>query len=338
MILPDVASILDAMQEGLIAIDAYERIVLVNEKAARIVGSPVGEVRGKYLWDVIAEPTLQGLCRRALRSPGPVSLESSAKIRDRQLEATASPVPGGGAVLLLLDVTELHRLERVRRDFVANVSHELRTPLASIVAYVETLRSGALEDRANADRFLQIIGKNAQQMTALVSDLLELSRLESERGAVRRERVSPAELLQRTYSTFEPVAEERGLSLTLSPPAPLPDVAGDVELLERALNNLVDNAIKYTERGGVTLGAVEEGRGVCFFVQDTGVGIPTEEQGRIFERFYRVDKSRSREIGGTGLGLAIVKHIVRAHDGTVRVESVPGSGSTFRFVLPATSR
>lgn len=331
----DLRNVLSAMKEGVIAVDAYERVTLANAEAARILGRDESAIRGRYLWDVTADLALQNLCRQALRSPKPFSLETAAAVGDRQIEVTASPVPGGGAVLLLLDVTKLQTLERVRRDFVANVSHELRTPLAMILGGVETLRNGALENRDDAEKFLDAIDRHARRMVLIVQDLLELSRLESDDSRTPPEPVDIGELLRRAGGAFAPAAREKGLEFFLTLPEGLPSVHGDEPRLERAVHNLIDNAIKYTPHGRVTVGADADGTIVSIRISDTGVGIPSEEQERIFERFYRVDKSRSRDIGGTGLGLSIVKHVAQLHGGRVHVESRPGEGSVFTLSLPA---
>ncbi|MSV29895.1 MAG: HAMP domain-containing protein [Bryobacterales bacterium] len=229
---------------------------------------------------------------------------------------------------------ELEKLERVRKDFVINVSHELRTPLASIQGYTETLMDGALEDSANNMRFLGIIRHNAERLARLTADLMTLSRIELKSQDFQMARYPLADLLENALDTVRPIAERKGILLE---PADVSGIAvrADAEAVHQILSNLLDNAMKYTPEGGrIALRASVKGGRVDVSVADTGVGIPAEELPRLFERFYRVDKARSRELGGTGLGLAIVKHLVLSHGGEVRVESELGRGSTFYFTLP----
>lgn len=233
---------------------------------------------------------------------------------------------------------ELERLERVRKDFVINVSHELRTPLASIQGYAETLMDGALEDRDNNMRFLGIIRHNAERLARLTADLLTLSRIELRRQNFRLETYPVNELLREAMDLVRPLAEKKGIRLEERPAPEEAEACCDAEAVSQVLSNLLDNAIKYTPEGGaITVGAAPHGAVVKFMVRDTGLGIPEEDLPRLFERFYRVDKARSRELGGTGLGLAIVKHLVLAQGGEVWVESRAGEGATFWFTLPARS-
>jgi two-component system phosphate regulon sensor histidine kinase PhoR len=232
--------------------------------------------------------------------------------------------------------TELEKLERVRKDFVINVSHELRTPLASIQGYTETLLDGALNEPANAVKFLQIIRQNTERLTRLTADLLVLSRIELAQQKFKFASYSVNRLLADNVDSMQPLARRKGITLHLVPAPDDAEVFADAEAVHQILTNLLENAIKYTPDGGsVTIGArpAEPAR-IEFFVQDTGIGIPPEDLARLFERFYRVDKARSRALGGTGLGLAIVKHLTRAQGGEVRVESHVDRGSTFFFTLP----
>jgi two-component system, OmpR family, phosphate regulon sensor histidine kinase PhoR len=236
--------------------------------------------------------------------------------------------------------TELERLERIRKDFVINVSHELRTPLASIQGYTETLIDGAIHDRENNLRFLNIIRHNAERLTRLTADLLTLSRIELKTQEFRFASYRVNDLLADVVDAIRPVAEKKHITLTHAPGPQDCEVFCDAEAFYQIVTNLLDNAVKYTPEGGsITAGSCatrqpDKAQWVEFYVRDTGMGIPADEQSRLFERFYRVDKARSRELGGTGLGLAIVKHLVRAHYGEVRVESAPGKGATFYFTLP----
>lgn len=236
--------------------------------------------------------------------------------------------------------SELEKLERIRKDFVINVSHELRTPLASIQGYTETLMDGAIDDRENNMRFLNIIRHNAERLTRLTADLLTLSRIELKTQEFRFATYDVNGLIGDILETVRPIAERKQIRLEQQPAAENTEAYCDSEALYQILSNLLDNAVKYTpENGTITVGArpVVDARGahrIEIFVRDSGPGIPPEDQPRLFERFYRVDKARSRELGGTGLGLAIVKHLVRAHGGEVRVESQLGHGATFLFTLP----
>ena len=234
------------------------------------------------------------------------------------------------------DIAQLRRSDQVRKDFTANVSHELRTPLAAIKAFAETLHEGAAEDPEHRAEFIQEIESNADRMTRLVDDLLTLSTLDSKARSRALESVDLMRVAAEVTATLKPLASRKELGLRLEPFHDIPPVRGDRGQLKQVLTNLLDNAVKYTpEKGLVRVSASCAESRVTVSVQDTGPGIPAEDLPRIFERFYRVDKARSRELGGTGLGLAIVKHIVEAHGGSVAVESRPGAGSTFRFTLPA---
>ncbi|MBI1927264.1 hypothetical protein HYR99_23855 [Candidatus Poribacteria bacterium] len=258
---------------------------------------------------------------------------------EREVEITVVPVADDTAtccyVVVLHDVSQLKKLERIRTDFVANVSHELRTPLTSIHGYAETLLNGALTDTTASQRFVGKILQQASQLSQLVSDLLELSRLES--GTVQFQ-LAPCEIqdFQQTIrDVFEPAFDESELTFEWRAPEGLPSVLADKHLLGQVFVNLIDNAIKYTPSGGrITLSAEASGSEVIVHVSDTGIGIPAEALPRIFERFYRVDRARSRSMGGTGLGLSIVKHILLQHGGRIWAESVLGRGSIFHFALP----
>ena len=236
---------------------------------------------------------------------------------------------------MLHDISELRRLERIRRDFVANVSHELKTPLTSIRGYVETLLDGALHDEQNNTRFLEKIEQNVQRLSHLVTDLLSLARIEAQEGALPLERVDLHGLIEQAQRRHEPSAIGRDQTLRLESCTGALQVLGDREALTQVIDNLVDNALKYTpSEGHVTIRVKRHERDAVIEVQDDGIGIPKEDIERIFERFYRVDKARSRAVGGTGLGLSIVKHLVVAMRGEVEVESEVDEGTTFRVRLP----
>jgi two-component system phosphate regulon sensor histidine kinase PhoR len=240
-------------------------------------------------------------------------------------------------VAILRNVTDKKMLEEMRSDFVANVSHELRTPLTSIRGFAETLLDGAYEDPATARKFLMIINKEAERLSRLIDEILNLSRIEDEKFVLNYEEFSISDIIQRTAAIVQTRAAEKNLTINIDVPDDLPAVQGDPDMIRQVLLNLVDNAINYTQPGGTVLvrASVEQGE-LRVDVQDNGIGITPENLSRLFERFYRVDKARSREMGGTGLGLAIVKHIVEVHKGKVQVESKVGRGSTFSFRLPLT--
>jgi len=254
---------------------------------------------------------------------------------------TAAPVraaEASSAVLVLHDITELRRLERVRRDFVANVSHEFKTPLTAIQGFAETLLGGALDDKANRKRFVEIIREHARRLARLTDDLLKLSRIEAGRLDLESRPVSVAGLVNGCVETARLNAESRGLRIAVELPEGLPPVRGDAVQLDEVLQNLIDNALQYTPSGGrIDVTAYSNGHEVIFTVADTGIGIPESDLERIFERFYRVDAARSREAGGTGLGLSIARHIVDAHGGRIWVESAVGQGSRFRFSIDVAS-
>jgi two-component system, OmpR family, phosphate regulon sensor histidine kinase PhoR len=268
-------------------------------------------------------------------APIPGAIELSAPERRTLLLASAALAGGErGAVVVARDTTELTRLADMRRDFVANVSHELKTPLAAIRGYAETLRDGALDEPPTARRFTERILQHCRRLQALLDDLLTLSRLESVALAEEREPVDLNALVQRAVDLLGKAAREREVQIAVEGGA-LPAVPGDADALERLVLNLVDNAVKYNQPGGqVTVRLAQQDHAAVLEVADTGIGIPPDALPRVFERFYRVDKGRSRDEGGTGLGLAIVKHVAQAHGGQIDVESRMGKGTTFRVKLP----
>ena len=241
-----------------------------------------------------------------------------------------------GAVAVFHDVTELRRLETVRREFVANVSHELRTPLTAIRGYAETLKDGGLGDSGQAAEFVEVIHRNTLRLQSLIEDLLDLSSIEQGQARISLGPVSLREVAAQADAVIRPAAERKGQSLRFDLPADVPDPIADRDRLAQVLINLLDNAVKFTpEKGSITFTARHADGRVVLAVADTGAGIPPDEVDRIFERFYRVDRSRDRREGGTGLGLAIAKHLVQAMGGAIEVKSVPGSGTTFRLTFPA---
>jgi two-component system phosphate regulon sensor histidine kinase PhoR len=240
-----------------------------------------------------------------------------------------------GAVVVLHDITELRKLERVRQDFVANVSHEFRTPLTAIQGFAETLLAGAIDDPQNRTRFLEIILEHSRRLARLTEDLLMLSKMDAERLELEIRGISGAQLIESCVETSQHRAAEKNLHISVHVPANLPEIAGDRRRLAEVLQNLLDNAVQYTMADGkIAVSAEGKGNEVIITVADTGIGIPRADQPRIFERFYRVDVARSREAGGTGLGLSIAKHLVEVHGGRLWVESEVGQGSQFHFSVP----
>lgn len=339
------AAVLGGMTEGVIAVDARRRLLFANDAAGRLFGLGAGSV-GRLVVELLRSPKVQEAVDATLTGDGPHRTElvvtgADARLAGspRTLAVQGTPLPGSpppGAVLVFHDVTDLRRLERMRQDFVANASHELKTPLASIKAYTETLLDGALHDDDVNARFLGQIDEQADRLNRLIQDLLSLARIEAGASAFHHAPLRLGPVLRKIAEAHRSRAEAGGLLYeTDLPPDDGPNVRADEEAVRQVLDNLIDNALKYTPEGGrvsVTC-RVEAGR-VGIDVADTGIGIPREDLPRVFERFYRVDKARSRELGGTGLGLSIVKHLVLTLGGKVIVESRVGQGSTFRVTLP----
>jgi two-component system phosphate regulon sensor histidine kinase PhoR len=333
-------AILAGMSEGVLVVGGDGRAVLANPAFCRLFDL-TGEVAGRSILELVRAPELDRLVRATLSQGEPRHAEievGSPERRTLQLGSTVlADLAGGrtGAVVVARDTTEVARLMAMRRDFVANVSHELKTPLAAIRGYAETLRDGALGEPATAARFTERILRQCRRLQALLDDLLTLSRLESLEGSPPHEPVDLDALVRRVVDFMSSAAEEKQVRLALAEPAASLEIPGDAEGLERLVVNLLDNAIKYNRPGGEVAVRLAQGAGEALLeVSDTGIGIPQEALPRIFERFYRVDKGRSREEGGTGLGLAIVKHVAQAHGGQIEVESRVGKGSTFRARLP----
>ncbi len=332
-------AMLAAMVEGVIAADEEGRIVFCNDAALRLLGASLEDVRGERLLGRFRVAGLGQLLRSASEHGGVAHSEISVAQggTERTLDAHSTPIVGrgspGGIVVVLHDITELRRLERIRRDFVANVSHELKTPLTSIRGYVETLLDGALQDEDNNERFLRKIDRHVERLSHLVSDLLSLARIESQQGELELEPVEVEPLLREAASQLEDEARARSIGIDLAA-APGLKVCGEREALRQVVGNLLENAVKYTPEGGhvtVRCGA-DDGTG-WIEVEDDGVGIPASDLDRVFERFYRIDRTRS-DAAGTGLGLAIVKHLVNALRGEVRVWSQLDVGTRFRVELP----
>jgi two-component system, OmpR family, phosphate regulon sensor histidine kinase PhoR len=339
----EMEAVLSAMVEAVLLVDSGTRILQVNMAAEKLFQISGERVRGRAIQEIIRHTDLHRFVNRALASKEPIEADIAfIGDPDKFLQAHGVPLTdaenkSNGALIVLNDVTRLRTLEKIRRDFVANVSHELKTPITSIKGFLETLKEGGIEDPENAQRFLTITIKHTDRLTTIIEDLLSLSRIETdaEKGEIALEETPLREVFEAVAKSCNKRAEAKNMTLEL-------DLASDLvvrinpTLLEQAIVNLVDNAIKYSEPESVV--RVETARTadeVIIKVEDHGCGIPKEHLDRIFERFYRVDKARSRKVGGTGLGLAIVRHIVSAHNGKIRVESSPGRGSTFFIHLPA---
>jgi len=333
-------TLLNSMQDAVIAVSADGLVQWANRAMDRLV--PQRTRLNAPMVETIRDPDFLATVKAATTTKKVKTARATSIVPGRAFDVTAAPLPDGGAVAVLRDLTETERVEKTRRDFIANVSHELRTPLTSIQGYSETLLDTTPDSAAPNREFLEIIRKNASRMARLTEDLLTLARVESGETRFDAEQVPPIELLHDAEENFREIARGQGVDLHIqdsqdgkADPETLPVVLADREAIHQVFSNLIDNAMKYGRSGSrIVLGARLTQRGVEFYVQDFGAGIPSEHLPRLFERFYRVDKARSRESGGTGLGLAIAKHIVLAHGGSIRAESELNHGSTFLFTLP----
>ncbi len=334
----EIQAILSSMSEGVVATDITGRISLINPMAAELFSLSPGEGVGEFPYKVFPNSELGDVFHQVYVKGFPVEKEIKWPNPERFFNLRLAPIRDEveeirGVVAVIGDVTKLRRLETMRKDFVANVSHELKTPLTSIKGFVETLLDSDLEDKETTRKFMTIIYQEAERLNNLIHDLLDISKLESGQTELRRKQV---DLEQLTDSVILSVENRIKLkNLTLKKDIQATDIRGDEGLLRELLINLIDNSIKYTPNGGEILVGSLKGKGeTIVYVKDNGFGIPAESLSRIFERFYRVDKGRSREMGGTGLGLSIVKHIVERHSGKVSVQSELGKGSEFRVTIP----
>ncbi len=338
--------VLGGMAEGVIAIDSRRRLLFANKSADLLFGLGPMAV-GRLVPELIRSPQIQEAVDATLAGPdsyrGEIALpgrEMLPRSLPRVLAVHGALLPGpspSGAVLVFHDVTELRRLERMRQDFVANVSHELKTPLASIKAYTETLLDWALHDEAVNVRFLNRIEEQADRLDQLILDLLSLARLESGHEVFHHGPLAVSAVVEACVETHQGRAQAKGLaiSLDLGPVDERTLIVADEEAVHQILDNLIDNAIKYTPEGGwIRVGGSLTDDSVALAVADSGIGIPRDDLPRIFERFYRVDKARSREMGGTGLGLSIVKHVIQSIGGQITVESRVGEGTRFEVRFP----
>jgi two-component system phosphate regulon sensor histidine kinase PhoR len=330
--------VLTHMTDGVVITDSQGRVQLYNPAAERLLGLGKGDVTGEGLVAVARDHEIVDVWQRCRQTGNEQSAVVEVSGRGPFLRVVATPLPepsAGGALLFLQDLTQVRRLETIRRDFISNISHELRNPLAALKALVETLRDGAMYDGPMAERFLTQMDAEVDSMTQMVRELLELSRIESGKVPLHLVPTSVGDLIKPAVERLLPQAERAGLTMVVDLPDGLPLVQADKERLQQVLSNLLHNAIKFTPPGGtITASAEPENKDgkVTIVVRDTGSGIAAADLTRIFERFYKVDRARSS--GGTGLGLAIAKHIVQAHGGQIWAESIEKQGATFRFTLP----
>jgi two-component system phosphate regulon sensor histidine kinase PhoR len=343
-------TILKGMTEGVLVVDGRARILMVND-ALRQLLSLSSDVSDRMPVEIIRNAELEEAIRKAIQDGENIALELDLnKAGEKTIEVSVVSIhPSGtrkdedsegirGAVAVFHDITRLKQLEKIRQDFVANVSHELRTPLTTIKGYAETLLDGALKEDL-ASQFVQVIKRHTDRLTKIVEDLLMLSKIETKEFQLKMEIILLPNLMDDIIDFLKEPAGRKKISLSRHEIPSSLAIRADRSYLEQILINLLDNAIKYTPEGGrVIISAVEkDSKDIQFSIEDNGIGIPNEDLSRIFERFYRVDKGRSKELGGTGLGLSIVKHLVQAHGGRVWVESKLGKGSTFYFSLPIRS-
>lgn len=335
-----VKAILTSMTDGVIAIDRKGSILLINPAIEKLFNISYDKSLGKGLIEVVRNFDLEKFLQEALDSETGMTRELHMFVPDmKTFRISTAPLTNEtgtvGAVAVLRDITAFRQVEIMKTDFVANVSHELKTPLTSIKGFVETLLDGALDDRETAKHFLEIINDEADRLNRLINDLLSLSRIEAKQKELNRVSLDIEKLINETVNILSPQAKEKNLDIKLNIKHPLQVIEADEDMIGQVLINLIDNALKYTHEGGrVSISAETQKEWIRVAVADTGIGIPIDSIPRLFERFYRVDKARSREMGGTGLGLAIVKHILELHNGKIEVDSIVGKGSTFTFYLP----
>ncbi len=335
-------TVLASMLEGVIAIDTEERIVSINQTAARLFEKEPADCQGKSIQEIIRSPALQQFIRAAISNTNPTEEDITVfQNEERVIGVKGSPIFDAnqdqiGTLVVFHDVTKLRRLENMRRDFVANVSHEIKTPLTAIKGFVETLQQGKVEKKQEKERFLGIIQKHVDRLDAIIEDLLALSRIEQEddKKEIQFESVKIADVFQAAIQLCQPKAEKQNIHINLDCEKDTTALL-DPALIEQAVVNLLDNAIKFSEPGStIHVKSHHQGNEMILSVQDQGIGIAQKHLPRLFERFYRVDKARSRSMGGTGLGLAIVKHIAQAHGGHLTVDSKLGEGSHFSIHIP----
>lgn len=332
-------AIFNSMVEGVIVTDASEKIISINHAIEGLFQVSREQAQGGFILEGIRNSEISGLINEALKKAEFISREVVLVLPEsRTVQVNVSPVfeknEVTGSVAVIHDITQLRHLEKIRQDFVANISHELKTPLTSIKGFVETLLDGALEDKTNSLDFLKTIDNHVNRLNALIDDLLELAHLESQEIVLNKTRFNLAALVNQIALGFKTQAKNRNLTISLKLPPDL-EIFADRSKIEQVFSNLIHNAVKYNKENGSVLIYSElfEGK-LKITIEDSGVGIPLKDIPRIFERFYRVDKARSRQLGGTGLGLSIVKHIIELHGGQVGVESTEGLGSKFSLIIP----
>ncbi len=332
--------VLSSVIEGIAAIDKKGKLIICNNAFEKIIHCSQNKVLGRFHWEIIRNNQLNEILKETIQK-GQTSTQEITVLFPQEKIFYASATPLGekeniwGAVVVLNDITQIKKLEKMREEFIANISHELRTPLTSIQGFIETLKEGAINDPEKTQHFLEIIEKQSNRLNSLVEDILKLSKIESQEIVVNLQSTNLKELLDKVMAEFKEkiILKKIQISTNISPQFPLLKV--DPEQIELALRNLLDNAIKYTpEKGEISISFLEREKDIYIEITDDGIGISQEHLPRIFERFYRVNKDRSRDLGGTGLGLAIVKHVVQAHKGTIGVDSTLGKGSKFFIILP----
>lgn len=323
--LSEIQIILSSISEGLVLLDREGRIILSNPAFKKMVGNE--EIDGKFYWEVVRSPEFLDFVRKSRE--GKESLKGEISFMGKDYLCSASPVPETNSTIILLhDISEMKRLERIKRDFVINASHEFKTPLTSIKGFIEALEQ---EEKINKE-YLKILKRNTERLINITNDIITIASLEAGEEPFSPERINLKEIATTMLKLFEKQAKDKGIKFVIE--AEDVYIKGDPFLIEQVFVNLIDNALKYTERGKVKVKVYSKERQAIIEVEDTGIGIPEDQLERIFERFYVVDKSRSRAKGGTGLGLSIVKHIILKHNGKIEVESEPGKGTTFRIFLP----
>ena len=324
----ELASIISSIEEGLLALGQDGKILLSNESFNRIIQNE--RVEGKYYWEAVRKPEFIELIKKVQEEKKNYAEE--LLFDGKTYLCSAALLPSREEIVVTLhDITKIRELEKIKKDFVVNVSHELRTPLTAIKGYVETLEE---EVNEKAGEFLKIIKKHTDRLILIVKDLLLLSELEEKESKLEPEKVDVKSLIENVLAIFEQPLKEKKLKAEIKVLNKIPSVKGDPFKLEQMFLNIIDNAVKYTKKGKITVLLKKEDKNLSVEIEDTGIGIPEEHMSRIFERFYVVDKSRSRSLGGTGLGLSIVKHIALLHNGKVNVESTPGKGTKFTVLLP----